>query len=413
MSTFYVNKSGNDGNSGASHAAAKLTIGGAITAAISGDTINVGTGNYNETVNPAGKNLTFNADGYVVLDGQSTLANGITIFTAAFCTFNDFVIRGYTTAGLNLSFNFGTGTTTFNRCIFHNCMYGAYAYFNDTTLSTVFRYCLAYDCTYGFNAAHAAGIVNWFNCTAVDCTTGFLKNGAGTFTGYNNIASNCTTLFHASNTTNITNDYNLLYFDGTANAKWGSTPYTTLATWQSASGKDANSTSADPLFNDRAKDSYTLQAASTGFTGGYVLGGYPEQKGAFTRLVTAISSNINPTLISGGVFVNTSQDGSGNIQLDSGSSGTFAIDVLNYAVSRNIRKAHTKSSETYPASVIDDSIADSAPNRKKYEYRYSDTAFLKGDASPSWNTIEIDQDITVSARYWQFRFTLRTNGVAT
>ena len=61
MPTFYVSKSGNDGNSGASEVLAKLTIGSAISAASAGDTISIGDGVW------AGADMQSGATGYILL----------------------------------------------------------------------------------------------------------------------------------------------------------------------------------------------------------------------------------------------------------------------------------------------------------------------------------------------------------
>ena len=66
MATFYVSKSGNDSNNGASEGTAKLTIGAAealVDAAVLGgiatNTISIGDGTYTETITYDGNNCTF------------------------------------------------------------------------------------------------------------------------------------------------------------------------------------------------------------------------------------------------------------------------------------------------------------------------------------------------------------------
>ena len=66
MATFYVSKSGNDSNNGATSGTAKLTIGAAVTlvnasvlAGVATNTITIGDGTYTETVTYSGSNCTF------------------------------------------------------------------------------------------------------------------------------------------------------------------------------------------------------------------------------------------------------------------------------------------------------------------------------------------------------------------
>jgi hypothetical protein len=87
--TWYVAKTGNNGNTCADSSHPCLTIGAAVTKAATGDTIDIAAGTYNESVNAAGKVLTFNGAGSdattgTVVDGhgQGTpfiLTNGGTL----------------------------------------------------------------------------------------------------------------------------------------------------------------------------------------------------------------------------------------------------------------------------------------------------------------------------------------------
>jgi len=77
MSTFYVNKSGDDANDGLTVDTAKLTIKAGMNLFVSGDTdyVVVGSGLYNEGdfgVFSKTGNKTFYADGDVVVDGTGT-----------------------------------------------------------------------------------------------------------------------------------------------------------------------------------------------------------------------------------------------------------------------------------------------------------------------------------------------------
>src|SRR5919199_1226122 len=72
--TWYVAKSGSNANTCADSAHPCLTIGAAVTKSASGDTINIGAGTYGESVNAAGKVLTFNGAGPDATTG--TVVNG-------------------------------------------------------------------------------------------------------------------------------------------------------------------------------------------------------------------------------------------------------------------------------------------------------------------------------------------------
>ena len=100
MTTYYVNKSGNDSNSGLDENNAKLTIGGGVVAASSGDTIKVQSGVYYETVGASGKSLVFQADGYVVIDGGNTRSYGFSISVSEHIRIYDFEVRNCTSWGI-------------------------------------------------------------------------------------------------------------------------------------------------------------------------------------------------------------------------------------------------------------------------------------------------------------------------
>ena len=81
MAEYYVNKSGDDTNSGASHDEAFATINYAVGTAANGDTIYVGSGVYEENISIGSgfnKTLYLMADGYAVMDGASIGGNAFT-----------------------------------------------------------------------------------------------------------------------------------------------------------------------------------------------------------------------------------------------------------------------------------------------------------------------------------------------
>lgn len=77
MATFFVRKTGSDANSGASAVLAKLTVGGAITAAASNDTIYIGAGVYRERITSTKTGITLQGD----VDGVQTGDAGEVLIT--------------------------------------------------------------------------------------------------------------------------------------------------------------------------------------------------------------------------------------------------------------------------------------------------------------------------------------------
>ena len=149
MATFYVSKSGNDSNDGATSGTAKLTIGAAITlvnAAVGGgigtNIITIGDGTYTETITYSLSNLTIkstSSDRTVVIITQSS---GATILLAKGTTGNVFqhltiqnTDNTHNDAGI-YGANGGSGswaTFTIEDCIFdckrrihHRCFYQAH-----------------------------------------------------------------------------------------------------------------------------------------------------------------------------------------------------------------------------------------------------------------------------------------------
>src|SRR5436190_554216 len=72
--TWFVAKSGSNANTCADSSHPCLTIGGAVTKAATGDTINIAAGTYSESVNAAGKVLSFDGAGPDAATG--TIVNG-------------------------------------------------------------------------------------------------------------------------------------------------------------------------------------------------------------------------------------------------------------------------------------------------------------------------------------------------
>lgn len=409
MAIIFVAKDGNDGNSGTSYALAKLTIGAAITAATSGDTIKVAPGVYNEAVTTGAKNLTFQADGYVILDGTNTLTNGFTNTGASSVTMtvNDFIIIRFTN-GIGTATN-STDTTNLNRCRIHSCTTGV----NHTVGTFDLHNCLIYDCTTGINSGSVQNI-SVQHCTISNTTTGFTRSGNNTTTNKHNIfAYNTRHISWTAVGGTINSDYNCIDF-GSGDTRWSSTIDTTLSGWQSTSGKDANSLSQTPGFLDITQRLYTLHTSSSllemidepgvGLGVGYTTRGY-----------VGMSVNDPDGHWADRILSNTEVNASNNIQLAGASTNGYArTPIIDLGSQRRIGKINIVTNlinSMYPTDVPDYSTADTQPKRITLRYRTSNSSFLDGDASPSWVEIEPNQDVNTQGRYLQVEITLRNNGV--
>lgn len=443
MTIFYVNKSGNDSNTGLSEALAKLTIQAAITTAGAGThTIIVQTGVYHEALVVSGAgSISFLSDGQVVLDGRGVLLIGAHVSQTANTWIFDrntnkggWRVRGYTQAGFRV-FNINSTPIIFVRnAVVEECavgyqgtVSGATAFAGEIT-NTLFM-----DCGAGVSL-NAPNNFTITNCTFVRCPTGL----SIATTGAGNSVRNCIfaragipamqmLAYSGTGAVNINSNFNNLYFDGVSTAGYSGT-HTTLAAWQAAvgGGRDVSSISADPLFIDPAKDLFGITTNSPSFNAGGGAGnGVPKGQGSSgigssaQHEILGISSVANSSLWTNGVFVNTQINGSGRIELANPGTpvGTFATDVKDFGFNRRIRWISMKGVFNYPESVIDFDNNDTQPNRAKIEVRHSLTAFLKTDVSPAWVTVEDGDDIMAvlgvsQIRYLQIRFTLRVDGVA-
>lgn len=433
MADLFVCKDGNDGNSGASYAAAdaKLTIQAAIDASATGDVIHVGPGVYNESLlvsRSGGLSIEIYADGYVILDGENTLANGVEVqspdHSGNYLTIYDFIVKSFTNFGFGVQFSPGHHANVIpKRCIAYDCTYG-YMMGAGTDCGLVPTDCQAYDCQIGFYHAAAAGgrqMILGF-CVAAFCTTGFQKDSTGYMDVRHCISAYNTHLAIVSNVSNLGFfDYNDMWFDGVADATWLGVTYTDLATWQAAvTPFEVHSISEDPVFCDPEKRIFQLHVTSGLFTK-LREGGVGSSAGPVPGvLVGAISVSKNDLdgywadKILSGTVVN----GQDNVELDAGpTEGYVRTPVIDLGRNRKVRRINIKTNLNnmrYPTDVPDFDPADVEPKRMTYRYRISAVAFVDSDVSPFWVEIEPSAfgfDINTGARYIQVEVTLRNDGV--
>ena len=425
MGDIFVNFSGNDSNGGTSHADAKLTIGGAEAIAGNSDRIVVGSGVYNEAVLIDGAtNVDIIADGLVILDGQGSLSTGLDLFdTSSNCgefanPETGFIVKDYISVGIKLR---SAGASAYHMEV-SECPTGI-----QNIQTGVVEFCVTHDCTTGIEGQSGGAGGNFVrSCTMVDCDTG-LKANVGT--AFFREVKDCIIAFcdrlitiGSSNGYGTTvADFNNLHFIqrdtvSTADADFQTTIVTTIAAWRTASGKDANSISTNPLFGDLAKDIFTLQKTSPSASAG---SGIPPGRQGARRVGFTISNNTNSSLWTGGTFSNTQINGNGDLELISTpGTGTFESDDvdLGESVTPDVDndRIYMPQNIVYPGQVADSNNADTQPNRLTIEMKVAATQAGLGAAA--YAAIEPGALISpVHAgpfRWVKYKITLRTDGVA-
>src|SRR3990172_3294218 len=135
MTDFFVAKNGNDANPG-TVGSPKRTIGGAISAAVSTDTIHVSAGVYHES-SFVNKSLTITSDGhYVVLDGLGVLSNGIVLagnLTAV--TIRGIYIRNYVTNLISEALASSQRFFTLDKCFLDGTTFNPVGYLSGASIS--------------------------------------------------------------------------------------------------------------------------------------------------------------------------------------------------------------------------------------------------------------------------------------
>lgn len=439
MATKYVSKGGSDANDGSSWALSKLTIQGAANAAASGDTIEIGSGEYNEAVSlTAAEGYSFVADGHVVMRNNAALANafncnvGVTSITHRY---TGIIFKNYTGAAVTQWIG-GTYISTINvdKCVVDSCGSGfASGTASSGTSSVSVTSCLIRCTSTGVSSASSSG---YGYATVRNCTI-YASTGSGIYAGGTNTSSGVSaqdSIFYTCNrsielgssATAIAAIYNNIHYGMvTATGRRGGVDYN-FAAWQ-ALGADANSQNVDPQFTDPANGVYSFTTASPASTAGRygVFAGWtpptwvrsnnndPESKWQVqtsTTLASDAGSYWVPSVESG-----VTENGSGHFVLNTSPSCTLTSPVFDGNKAVNVFRFGVLLNETNPTNVIDTEISDAQPNRRNIEYRSSASPFYQDDGVIAWSTVEMNTDLTSPVslgRYRQFRFTFRDNGVA-
>ena len=269
MATYYVRKTGNDGNAGTSAGAAKLTLNGAEDIPlVAGDVVVVGSGVYRESLTvdvsgSAGNPITYIGDYTGALTGDAKgvvritgSADDIALTRASCITGSSKNYRTFRGFRMDLTSSHPVSLTTCDHWIIEQCHItratgGTNGCIDGNHLNTnhIFRNCFfdttGSGVTFGTSAADNSGnliescvilcnaygvsygVFMWGvggttvrNCTIIGATIGGIRglgmNVGQTITVNNNIVYGCATAFASDSTARFTEDYNTISACGTA-----------------------------------------------------------------------------------------------------------------------------------------------------------------------------------------------------
>jgi hypothetical protein len=430
---------------GSSVTAAYLTIQATITAAASGDTIIVGSGNYNEKLSWAGtKNLTFSADGIVQLDG-----NGIGNYSQVYyiptnsapyyLTFNaynnkgkwrfingegTYVIEAY---GYQVG-SAGTLPLTLTDCelISKSATTGAICYTQNNCQTQMYLTRCVFSGFSNYGSYHhyqyGSGGVNAsiVNCTYYNCGTAhrFSTASVGSFlTFQSNIISNCTTAINVNLASGRVPSKTNQYYSIT-NYIYNGTTYATLALAQAA-GYELSSIVETPNFTDTTnKLFYLTSPSSLGRNQGAIPFGWVHAKNYAT-----VNGSDKWNIIAGAGYDNTgwynpdgnvSKNGTtGFLELTGGTSGVIWSPVYDFGAVQNIKAINLGVNQTWGTHMADTTKTDVRPNYQTIEVRATGASYNQNDATANWTEVKTEYPISgVSGRYVQVRVTLRSDDIA-
>lgn len=399
MSQLYVAKDGNDANNGSSWALAKLTVQAAVTAAASGDTINIASGLYSENITTTGgKVLTFLGVGYVVLEAPSGLgfifSNGSGALNV---TCQNLIFRN--AAGAIVGIQNTSDSADVVSCRFDGISTHGVSHQSAGSMNiTLFK------CSF-FGVSNAifprGGATNIRKCTFVDCANPINNSGAPNPVNsildciFYSVAA--VTRWHPGAATCDGNVYSAI----DATHPVGVT-FTSLASWQ-ATGKDARAAIDAAPFIDKTLGIYHLPTTSTHLRRGVDFGHSGAYPAAHVLSPNTNAATWNAPFASAGL----AQDGSGYWV----GAGAYVSQVIDLTMNRMVRRLMPIFAMTPPAHVLDYAIADAAPRQWTFRWRASVNAFAAGDPTPAWTESSLTQDVLAVHRYVQYEYTLRTDGV--
>lgn len=421
--TLFVNKSGNDSNTGRNPANAKLTIQSALTLAVTGESIVVQEGRYNELMIIKAGTYTLYADGNVTIDGSGLGANYLVTFpantnTAGTVSFlpisagGNWIFRNSSGSSIVyvLQGSSSTGNYVFRNCFFYSnanatgVTIGSGGSFSAVTL--VISGCLfsGFSTQAISSGGATSGSFSCTNSTVYNCGIGF--NATSGVSLSNNIMMSCTTAWQFSTITGVIG-YNQYY--NITNWKAAST-YTTLDLAKAA-GYELGSVMEQPLFEDATNNVFYLKTASS----------LSRNQGAIPFGFATGSANSDATWIVTGTANNTgwySPDGkvvknviTGFFEQVSGDSAVLYSPVYDFG-SVQLVKGVNLGADQLPPAMIDYSNLDTKPNYQTIRIRGSGNSFLQDAVSPSWNEIKTEQTISyISGRYIQIELVFRVDDI--
>jgi len=181
--------------------------------------------------------------------GTNNVLVGLCFSNATVSAYNNIVyLGGGITTGLYEISGIKSLSSTFTEAFYHNTVYISGTLSGSTAIHS-----------YAFNKAYAGGTMTVKNNIFFNARTG----GSGTG---KHIA------FYTNNLAGLTSDYNILYAPNTNGllCMSGSTAYTTLAAWKTATGIDDNTSNANPIFTlagGTVATNYNAGLSLPGYTG--------------------------------------------------------------------------------------------------------------------------------------------------
>lgn len=361
MTTYVVDQSGG-GDS--------VTINGAVAMAASGDTIRTLRGVYTEEVADSGKDLFFEGEGLVILDGSSGLASAIVLTGSS--SVSGFIIKDYSSHGIN-------GGFFINSVEIYGCATGI----ED---ATHVGNCLVFDSTTAFKGISFCG-----DSTVRGATTGVEDTDNSIGVIFSDVIT-CHLITGA-----VPNYVERSVFETssiTHYANINGTDYDTLDSFRNVHfGDESGEEISGFRFLDKNIDAYVLSTANRLY--GHTNDGF---SAGYRPVATGMTPNVNESLLENGLFTGScSYDGS-----KISGAGTVSTCVFDFRESRRLKRLALYTVE----DIASGDKVEKTSGMLDVEYRASNTIFKKTDLVPAWNTLERQKGVGTAYQYWQFRLTL-------